>query len=272
MYVCVCYLRLWVFFNPQYSTVTELREALSKRGLPADGLKAELVNRLQARLDEEEFGLAEAPSESTAAAAATPEVAKKDAAPVEPEKEKEASAPKEPEKPAEEKSVEETKTEETSGKDKADEEAPKDASPKANTKVPVETGKVVNTKFMTFEEKKKARAARFGLKATEPPAGGKKNKKKENNKRRNSGGKPNDGGKGGGKNSPNKRQKTDPKKSKPEPKKKKPEPKKNEFESLSKEELEKRLERAKKYNVEGAKVDAMKAALRKLRFSTKAAE
>mmetsp|Transcript_23309 Transcript_23309/g.57365 ORF Transcript_23309/g.57365 Transcript_23309/m.57365 type:complete len:123 (+) Transcript_23309:664-1032(+) len=121
---------------------------------------------------------------------------------------------------------------------------------------------------MTFEEKKKARAARFGLKAVEKPGSGKKDNKKKDNKRGN-GEKNSEGGKGGKKNA-NKRQKTETKKTKPEPPKKKPEPKKNEFESLSKDELEKRLERAKKYNVEGAKVDAMKAALRKHRFEAKA--
>lgn len=37
--------------------MSDLRQQLSRRGLSTDGLKAELVNRLQARLDEEEFGL-----------------------------------------------------------------------------------------------------------------------------------------------------------------------------------------------------------------------
>ena len=36
--------------------VSDLREALAKRGLSAEGLKAELVNRLQEQLDLEEFG------------------------------------------------------------------------------------------------------------------------------------------------------------------------------------------------------------------------
>jgi SAP domain-containing ribonucleoprotein len=41
--------------------VSDLRAALSLRGLSTEGLKVDLVNRLQARLDEEEFGMVDAP-------------------------------------------------------------------------------------------------------------------------------------------------------------------------------------------------------------------
>jgi len=235
--------------------VTDLREELSKRGLSSDGLKAELVNRLQARLDEEEFGLIDAPTKAAAAAAGD----KKEAASATKVKEAPAAESKEEEKPAEEK-----KSEEASGKDDKAESAekPKEASTETDKKAPAAMGKVVDTKFMTFEEKKKARAARFNLSVAND--GKKKDNNKNNDRKRGDNNRKNEGGNGGGKKNSPKRQKTEPKKSQ------KPEPKKNEYESLSKDELETRLERAQKYNVENEKVDAMKAALRKLRFAAKA--
>merc|ERR1711865_1258780 len=122
--------------------VTELRAELSKRGLSADGLKAELVNRLQTRLDDEEFGLVDAPAATAGASSTTPtKEATKDQAP--PLKEKKSSVEGIPAQ---------KKTEEKKAKN-------------STTEVTVKPAKAIDTKGMTFEEKKKARAARFNLTA-----------------------------------------------------------------------------------------------------------
>ena len=96
---------------------------------------------------------------------------------------------------------------------------------------------------------------RGGLDAQVAPA----DKKKSNDRKRGAGG-DGKGGKGG-----------DSKRNKGNDGGKigKREPKKPNFESLTKEELEKRLERATKYGVANENVDAMKAALRKIRFEGK---
>jgi SAP domain-containing ribonucleoprotein len=66
---CTTYLsyRIIPIFTPFFA-VAELKEELGKRGLPTEGLKAELINRLQARLDEEEFGMVDAPAAGATAA------------------------------------------------------------------------------------------------------------------------------------------------------------------------------------------------------------
>mmetsp|Transcript_17001 Transcript_17001/g.35096 ORF Transcript_17001/g.35096 Transcript_17001/m.35096 type:complete len:237 (+) Transcript_17001:613-1323(+) len=233
--------------------VSELRAELAKRGLSTDGLKAELVNRLQVRLDEEEFGLAEAPTATAPpAAAAAPAVTEAAPAPVAAAPVAAPKAPKaptpEPEKKPEEPVVE---------------EKPKEVSETKEAETPAAPAKAVHTKGMSFEDKKKARAARFGITATTTTtAKGPKGDKKDSLKRERGNNKKEDGKNG-------KRKKTnDGKKQEAKPKKA-PVKKSSNFDSLSKDELEKRLKRAEKYGVVNENVDAMKTALRKFRFENK---
>jgi SAP domain-containing ribonucleoprotein len=246
------------------SIVSDLRAELIKRGLSTDGLKAELVNRLQVRLDEEEFGLAEAPSATTSTSMATAADSPTAKSPV-PAPSPVPDADKE-EKEKLKVDDNETTTKASSVVDMppavkktvmggdADEWSKREGNSDAVTGPAI----VVVGKAMSFEEKKKARAARFKMEVVPATklSGSNDHRKRE---RGNKGGdvqpstKTTESGTWAGK----------------DPKKQKSEKQTSSYDLLSKEDLEKRLERAHKFGVANENVDAMKAALRKLRFEGK---
>lgn len=233
------------------STVSDLQHALAKRGLSTEGLKSDLINRLQTRLDEEEFGIVEAPTAGTTVSSGTNIVCD----------EAESSPPAE-EKPVEGRQAAESSEDpaSASGGNPEKGEAPKTAGETVATaeNSSGEASKV--TAEMSFKEKMEQRAKRFGI-VQQPPAG---NKKKG-------------GGVGGGKSQKQQTQQSkkeqshhDSGKKREGTAKKQEQPKRAkvvEQPLLSKEEIEKRLARAKKFGTtEG--VDDLKAMLRKYRFQS----
>lgn len=210
--------------------------------MPSEGLKAELVNRLQARLDEEEFGEVDAPESTPTPSPAKPTVET-------PTEKKEAPKPvKVAAPPAKSTTTAPAKTATTTTTS---------APPAAAAKTTAATA-ASSTDAMSFEEKKKLRAQRFGIPLKQTEEERRKEIEKKKRERAERFGLPveedSKGKKKGGKS--NKKQKTG--ETTGEPPKEKP--------LLPKEEIERQLKRGEKYGMTDAKRDELKAMLRKYRF------
>jgi SAP domain-containing ribonucleoprotein len=222
------------------SEVPELRAELEKRGLSPEGKKPDLVSRLQSRLDEEEFGLVPtggAESSPPSAAAAAPAA---------------ASAT---ETPYDESSFEAPPTKKTGGT-RADPPPDKPSVARlaepavdslSGSELAASGSGSVNLKpkadVLTFEEKKKLRTERFG---TLDASAEELEKRKKRAQRF------------GPVSVPEKAEKPSKKAKKTDEKP-----------LLSKEEIEKQLERLKKFGGDEARENELKAMLRKYRFETK---
>lgn len=150
--------------NPKKMKVSELRAALESRGLSSNGLKSELIQRLEMALDEEEFGseaqeldpLAppkqeeEEEDDAPAQAAATSSPVKKKESPV--KKPAAVAAPSAPVAPKPAPVKEAPKAEAKKVEAAVESTAAASSSPEDAKDQP-----------LTEEEKRKARAAKFGI-------------------------------------------------------------------------------------------------------------
>lgn len=216
---------------------------MEKRGLATDGYKADLVNRLQARLDEEEFGLVETSENAnkTEDTTAVGEATEETAPPVEEAPKPEASQT--------------TEAVEAPLENKQEPKEENNTSATSSSELPI-TG-IVSTKItdeMTFEEKKLARAKRFKIpvfdkdpkKRIDPEIEAQKRQRAERF----------------GLNKKNEEKSVKKQKTSTTNKDDKKKP------LLSKEEIEKRLERAQKYGTgKEEELDELKAMLRAHRFT-----